>query len=382
MIFEVHAGAAYRLSIVPALQALGASVVEPLAGLSIGRQLAWYRANAGTAETAQIAAVRRQRVTAAEVRRTMRALDNAPVRVAAIDWPAELRDLGQPGLYSWWVDEPGAQMLSRGLGQPVAPGRIYAGQTGATKWPSGRAAVTTLAAQIGSNHLSGRIAGSTFRLTLASILTEQLQLRKAGLGRLDHSSERRLSEWMRNHLQVAVHPSPDRDALADLEQHVLAQLDPPLNLEGRAPTPVPARLAELRRQLRAGCRADSVSGVTFDELIDFVKNRMSMSHVYQPLVIRALADADGAATLRQLAVALAAQDEAVLAEAEATLKKMPLRVLSKHQVITYDPKTLARAAERRKAVARAESDPASPLRAETRRLSRSPRDGHFGLPAD
>jgi ATP adenylyltransferase len=82
-----------------------------------------------------------------------------------------------------------------------------------------------------------------------------------------------------------------------------------------------------------------VSGVTFDELIDFVKNRMSMSHVYQPLVIRALADADGAATLRQLAVALAAQDKAVLAEAEATLKKMPLRVLSKHQVIMYDPKT-------------------------------------------
>jgi hypothetical protein len=81
-----------------------------------------------------------------------------------------------------------------------------------------------------------------------------------------------------------------------------------------------------------------VSAVTFDELIDFVQNRMSMSHVYQPLVIRALADADGAATLRQLAVALVTQDEAVLAEAEVTLKQMPLRVLDKHHVVSYDSK--------------------------------------------
>ena len=34
-----------------------------------------------------------------------------------------------------------------------------------------------------------------------------------------------------------------------------------------------------------------------------------MSHVYQPLVIRALVEADGTATLRQLALALVAQDE-------------------------------------------------------------------------
>jgi hypothetical protein len=111
-------------------------------------------------------------------------------------------------------------------------------------------------------------------LTLASVLAEQLQLRTAGPGRLDRSSEQRLSEWMRNHVQVAVHPSPDRDCL---------------------------RTSSCARDDRAG----SLRAVTFDELIDFVQNRMSMSHVYQPLVIRALADADGAATLRQLAVGLA-----------------------------------------------------------------------------
>ena len=63
---------------------------------------------------------------------------------------------------------------------------------------------------------------------------------------------------------------------------------------------------------------------------------MSMSHVYQPVVLRALIDAGGTATVRQLAVALVSQDEAALAEAEKVLTKMPLRVLSKHGVITYD----------------------------------------------
>jgi hypothetical protein len=41
--------------------------------------------------------------------------------------------------------------------------------------------------------------------------------------------------------------------------------------------------------------------MTYEELVDFIENKMSMSHVYQPLLIRALVDAGGAATVRQLA---------------------------------------------------------------------------------
>jgi hypothetical protein len=39
---------------------------------------------------------------------------------------------------------------------------------------------------------------------------------------------------------------PERDALADLEHHVLAKLDPPLNLDGIAPTPIRRTLSRLR----------------------------------------------------------------------------------------------------------------------------------------
>lgn len=40
------------------------------------------------------------------------------------------RSLQTPGLYGWWVDEPGAADLTKGLGHPVQPGLFYAGLAG------------------------------------------------------------------------------------------------------------------------------------------------------------------------------------------------------------------------------------------------------------
>lgn len=60
---------------------------------------------------------------------------------------------------------------------------------------------------------------------------------------------------MRDRLTLAVHSSPDADALADLERRVLEQLDPPLNLDGMPPTPLRQRLAQLRRELELSCNA-------------------------------------------------------------------------------------------------------------------------------
>jgi ATP adenylyltransferase len=75
---------------------------------------------------------------------------------------------------------------------------------------------------------------------------------------------------------------------------------------------------------------------TAEQIIEFVSNRMRMSHVYQPLLIRALVRAGGSATLRQLAVALLMEDESQLLYYEDRIKKMPLPVLRKHSIITSD----------------------------------------------
>jgi hypothetical protein len=54
---------------------------------------------------------------------------------------------------------------------------------------------------------------------------------------------------MRERLEVAVYPFPDRDVLASLEDEVLAILDPPLNLEGRPRTRLRTQLSSLRADL-------------------------------------------------------------------------------------------------------------------------------------
>jgi hypothetical protein len=193
--------------------------------------------------------IRRQRATEEEFRVALGALDLAPHRVMAAAWPARLAGLGLPGLYSWWVDDEGAEALTEGLGVLVPSGRIYAGQTGATKWPSGKRGSATLWSRIGRNHLAGTIRASTFRRTLAASLLRSLELELVAPGRLAAGSEQRLSRWMRERLEVAVHAFADADALADLEQRVLTVLDPPLNLEGMPPTPTRDRRSALRTEL-------------------------------------------------------------------------------------------------------------------------------------
>jgi hypothetical protein len=239
---EIHAGGAYRRVLEPRLQARGAVVVAPTASIrGIGTPIAWYAAESGSS--------RRQECTDEEVERALRDLDTEPVLVPAAEWPGALAHLDQPGLYARWVDNAGAAALSRGLGITINPGRIYAGLTGATKWPSGVTGKNTLRQRIGGNHIRGRIRGSTFRLTLAAILREELAFKKTGAKTRDPSSESELTAWIRRHLTVAVHSYPSADTLADLERRVLLVLDPPLNIDKTTATPARQRLTALRQRL-------------------------------------------------------------------------------------------------------------------------------------
>jgi hypothetical protein len=185
-------------------------------------------------------------------------LDVSPALVPASDWPAGLAAAGvtcldQPGLFAWWVDEAGAADLTRGLAPgrdlTIVAGRIHLGQAGATKWPSGRSNDDTLGRRISEIHLGGRVRMSTFRWTLASVLFDQLELRGQAAMLINAPSEQAVNEWMRAHLSVALHPHDDRDTLGGLELALLERLDPPLNLTHLQPSPVRARVAELRRRI-------------------------------------------------------------------------------------------------------------------------------------
>lgn len=177
-------------------------------------------------------------------------LDEAPMLVPASEWPAGVEGLHRPGLFAVWVDEAGAADLAHGLGLPFAAGRIFAGQAGATKWPSGRASSDTLGDRIARVHLTGKVRGSALRLALAAVLLDRLELVVQAAMLLHASSEQALSDWMRAHLSVAAHAHDDRDTLAGLEQAVVGRLDPPLNVEGHLPaTAVRRRVVALRQRI-------------------------------------------------------------------------------------------------------------------------------------
>ncbi len=147
----------------------------------------------------------------------------------------------RPGLYSWWIDQVGADNLTRGLGLPVEPGLIYAGLAGATRWPSGRQSKNTLWLRVMTMHLGKKHKFSTFRRSLGSILAQA-----DGAKHIDENS---LTQWMLRHLRIIVIPFDDQNGLGRLERDVLNELDPPLNLQGMNPTPVRRRLTELRRAI-------------------------------------------------------------------------------------------------------------------------------------
>ena len=225
-VVEIHASRAYVDACRQGLERRGAIVRAPLDGLAMGQQLAWY----GDDSESHVEHLLRDR---------LRALGRDQLRSAELD---------KAGLYAWWVDDEGADTLSAGLGHPVS-GLIYAGQTGGDSSRAGIQRSSTLRGRLLGNHFGGTVRGSTFRLTLAAALRDQLL---TGHGEaFDRSAEARLSDWMAAHLAVVPVPFDDRATLLTLEERVIRTLDPPLNLQHVGSTSLRALLRVRRRQLLA-----------------------------------------------------------------------------------------------------------------------------------
>lgn len=237
---EIHAGDAYVAALRTPLEAVGAIVDDPVRAGSLGETLAWYDQRPANPRLTRVERSK-PTITADDVDEVVAALgDRANARTVP-ELLASHRDLlASPGMYSCWVDDPGASDLSAGLGHEVRAGLIYAGQAGATRWPSGQQSTNTLWGRLVGMHLGANARFSTFRLTLASILQP---------GAAEALDEVRLTEWMTAHLSVVVCPIPDGDRVDDIETEVVARLDPPLNLAKRPRTPLRHALSQLRKQV-------------------------------------------------------------------------------------------------------------------------------------
>jgi len=246
---EIHAGDHYVAALRPAIEGAGAELIDPVDAHSMGETLAWYDAHrpwAAMAESIPSDPASHPKLTEddeadAVIDRLVVTLRDQPSALTPTDLRALAGSaLAHPGLYSWWSDDAGAADLARGLGHPLAPGLIYAGQAGATRWPSGKPSINTLRGRLVGMHLGGRANLSTFRLTLAAILSAGWD------GVLD---EERLTAWMEEHLAVIPVPIADADTLGVVEDAVLAKLDPPLNLMHMPKTPLRREVSRLRKAL-------------------------------------------------------------------------------------------------------------------------------------
>ena len=164
-------------------------------------------------------------------------------------FPADSVAASKPGLYSWWADAEAQDLFLRTTGGVAVGPLLYAGQAGATLWPSGKKSTATLKSRIRSNHIRGNLSSSTFRHTISALLCEPLKLRLAEPCKLMPADNRRVSRWIADHLRVAIVALEDRDSLGCIQRAVLDTLDPPFNLNGRPPTDLRRRLAELRRAI-------------------------------------------------------------------------------------------------------------------------------------
>jgi hypothetical protein len=144
-----------------------------------------------------------------------------------------------PGLFAWHVDAHGARLLNRSLRLPVRTGVLHVGHAGAGGLRPD--AVTSLRHLVQDVQLRGRTRSSTFRSHLATILHRPL--------RMTSLDDPVLTDWMREHLTVVTWPTADRDGLLALAHHVVAAVEPPLNVDHLRAAEVRMRLAELRSEL-------------------------------------------------------------------------------------------------------------------------------------
>lgn len=79
--------------------------------------------------------------------------------------------------------------------------------------------------------------------------------------------------------------------------------------------------------------------VTGPQLLTFVRERMTMSSYYQPLVIRSLIEAGGRLPADDLAKRLLSEDRFAVAKALRTLMRWPRSTLHKHGIVDYDRKS-------------------------------------------
>jgi hypothetical protein len=152
-----------------------------------------------------------------------------------------------PGVYGWWFDELPAAINVALCRRREDHFLLYTGISPKRPPMNGRPPSKSQLRQRIETHYTGNAEGSTLRKTLGCLLSDELgiRLRRVGSGtrRTFVDGEGKLSQWMARHAFVSwvVHERP-----WELEEHLIATLDLPLNLQGNSQNAFHANLSEAR----------------------------------------------------------------------------------------------------------------------------------------
>lgn len=164
------------------------------------------------------------------------------------EFPSGFEDLDHPGIYAWWANDYAANFMSDRLGEEIAPGIVYIGQAGAIK--SGSKSNSNLFQRLSSNHMGGTLRTSTFRLSIAAILWEEVRQFHIGDREIGDRGEQQISQWIEQNFRLVAAPFADRNQLRMAEAEVLSHFNPALNLAGMGPSRIRSALTARRAALR------------------------------------------------------------------------------------------------------------------------------------
>lgn len=175
-------------------------------------------------------------------------LTRDPVKLDEAMGHGGLPDRG--GLYAWWTKPDSIP------GVPASPhptqdlDLFYVGIA-----PKDSRSQATLGSRVVGNHINGNTGSSTFRKTLAALLfeIEGWQPRMTDRPLLTKGDNASLRDWQHQHLRLtwAEHPRP-----WEIEDEVIAELSPPLNLAGNRSHPFWQTVTDARASFKAAADRD------------------------------------------------------------------------------------------------------------------------------
>lgn len=163
-----------------------------------------------------------------------------------------------PGVYAWYFTETPTRVPLDNCVVQDGLHLLYIGVSPTKPPRQGKPSSQNLSKRI-KYHYRGNAEGSTLRLTLGCLLSEQLgiELRRVGSGKrmTFHDGEDKLSQWMSDNAFVTwvEYLEPWR-----LEEYAIKHLSLPLNLRDNEKHPFHRTLTSLRRQARRKARVSPV----------------------------------------------------------------------------------------------------------------------------